>query len=96
MGLLVKRIVKPNAHGLTVEVSEIEGKEEHLLAEFQACQEGLCTCPSEEYDKLESLKVDHSAGKIHLRLSAKSGQTFDKAEIEKCLDHAETTLYPEK
>jgi len=96
MGLLVKRTIKPNAHGLTVEVSEIEGKEEHLLTEFQACQEGLCSCPSDEYDKLESLEVDHSAGKIHLRLSAKSGHTLDKAEIEKCLDHAETTLCPKK
>lgn len=92
----MKRIVRHNADGLTVEVSEIEGKEEHLLTEFQACKEGRCSCPSDEYKKLDSLDIDHLAGKIRLRLSAKSGQAFDKAEIEKCLDHTEMKLYPNK
>jgi hypothetical protein len=81
---------------LTVEVSEIEGKEEHLLTEFLACKEGRCSCPSDEYKKLDSLEIDHLAGTIRLRLSAKSGQAFDKTEIEKCLDHTETKLYPDK
>lgn len=92
----MKRIVRHNADGLTVEVSEIEGKEEHLLTEFQACKEGRCSCPTDEYIKLDSLEIDHLAGKIRLRLNAKSGQAFDKAEIEKCLDHTETKLYPNK
>ncbi len=92
----MKRIVRHNADGLTVEVSEIEGKEELLLTEFQACKEGRCSCPTDEYKKLDSLEIDHLAGKIRLRLNPKSGQAFDKAEIEKCLDHTETKLYPNK
>ena len=92
----MKRTVKSNSDGLTIEISEISEKQEQLLEEFQACQEGRCSCPTDEYEKLESLKVDHSAGKIRVRLSGKSGQAFDKAEIEKCLDHAETKLYPKK
>jgi putative SOS response-associated peptidase YedK len=77
---------------LKVEVSDIEGKEEELLASFQACREGRCACPTDEYQKLESLDIDESAGKISLRLKAKSGRIFDEAEIEKCLDHTKRKL----
>jgi hypothetical protein len=48
----------------------------------------------DEYEELDSPEIDHLAGKTRLRLSAKSGQAFNKAEIEKNLDHAETKLHP--
>lgn len=85
----MKRIIKPNSQGLTIEVSEIEGKQERLLKAFQECREGRCSCPTDEYSKLDSLKVENSTGKISLRLKAKRGQKFNKTEIEKCLDHTD-------
>jgi len=90
----MKRKVKPNPEGLTVEVSDIAGKEEGLLKAFQECRNGCCSCPTDEYLKLDSLEIGHSVGKISLRLKAKTGQELDSAEIERCLDHTEGQLDP--
>lgn len=49
---------------------------------------------SDEYEELDSPEIDLPAGKTRLRLSAKSGQAFNKVEIERNLDHTETKLYP--
>ena len=92
----MKHTIKHDSKGLTVEVSEIAGKEKQLLNEFQACQEGRCACPTDEYAKLDTLAIDKLVGKISLRLTAKSGQVFNEAEIEKCLDHTESKLDPNK
>ena len=92
----MKHVIKPESGMLTVEVSDIEGKEEELLADFQACREGRCACPTDEYQKLESLNIDESAGKVSLRLKGKSGRIFDEAEIEKCLDHTKKKLDPNR
>lgn len=83
-----RRIVK-KTDGLEVEVSAIQGKEDRLLEAFQQCAEGRCSCPTEEYTKLEMLQVEKAPGKITLRLSAKRGQQFDQDEIERCLDYTE-------
>ena len=96
MGFSVKRIIKSDSEGMTIEVSEIAGKEKQLLSEFQACQEGRCACPTDEYTKLNTLEINNSVGKITLRLAGKSGQVFEKAEIEKCLDHTERKLDPDR
>ena len=90
----MKRTIKSNAEGLTIEVSDIAGQEKRLLDEFQACQDGRCTCPTDEYEKLDTLEIHDSEGKIGLRLKAKPGRVFDEAEIEKCLDHAKRKLDP--
>ena len=88
----MKHTIKSNSKGLTIEVSDIAGKEEQLLDEFQACQDGRCECPTDEYKKLDTLKINDSAGKIGLQLKAKSGRVFDEAEIEKCLEHTKRKL----
>ena len=89
-------VIKPDLEGLKVEVSEIAGKKEDLLSEFQACREGCCSCPTDEYAKLDALEIEDQAGKISLRLRAKPGREFDAAEIEKCLDHVQKKLAPNK
>ena len=86
----MKHQIKQDAEGLMVEISGDEVKRDELLAEFQACREGRCTCPTNEYEKLESLKIEAPPGKIRLKLKAKSGQMFEQTEIEKCLEHADS------
>ncbi len=92
----MKHTVTSKSDGLTIEVSEISEQQEQLLAEFQACREGRCSCPTDEYEKLDSLEISARTGKISLRLKAKKGQVFDSREIEKCLDHSESKLHPDK
>lgn len=88
-GGLVKRTVQLSSEGLTIEVSDISGQQEQLLAEFQACQEGRCSCSTKEYEKLDSLNIEAASGTVRLSLKAKSGQVLDESEIQKCLDHTE-------
>ena len=90
----MKRIVKSSSEGLTIEVSDISGQQEQLLAEFQACQEGRCSCPTNEYEKLDSLSIEAVSGEIRLSLKAKSGQVTDGREIQTCLDHTKKKLDP--
>jgi hypothetical protein len=51
------------------------------------CQEGKCDCPSDEYKKLQDLDIKSSANEIVLSLKAKKDKTFDKKEVEKCVDY---------
>jgi len=85
----MKREVTKRADGLEIEVSKVQGKEGQLLEAFQECAEGRCSCPTQEYKKLEELKVEQDAEKITLRLTAKDGEQFDPSEIERCLDYTE-------
>lgn len=90
----MKYHIKTHSDGVTIEVSELKGEVEQLLEAFQKCQEGRCTCPADEYSKLKSLEVEQAEGMINLRLKAKERREFDKAEIEKCLNHTDAQITP--
>jgi hypothetical protein len=45
-----------------IEVTETRGKQEKLLQAFQECQQGRCTCPTEEYSKLDTLQIETKTG----------------------------------
>ena len=87
-GIFVKRIFRFDAEGWSQSLRD-SGERQRLRAEFQACREGRRSCPTDEYEKLDALEVEKSAGKISLRLTAKSRQVFDSVEIQKCLNHDE-------
>lgn len=86
--------IDEDKQGLKIKLTEIEGNEEQLLTEFQKCQQGQCSCPTDEYKKLETMALDHKDGTIEIQLTAKSDQKLDKEEITKCLEH--TTKVSEK
>ena len=77
---------------INIEVSESRGKQDKLLESFQECQEGRCTCPTQEYSKLESLEIEKDEDTICLRLKSKPGSEFDKAEISKCLEYTKNRV----
>jgi len=79
--------IKPTAHGIEIDVTDLEGKKDQLLEAFQECSEGRCTCPTNEYQKLEALEVTDSGDTIQLSLKAKPDEQIDTNEIEKCLEY---------
>ena len=79
--------VKATEHGIEINVTNLEGKKEKLLEAFQDCSEGRCTCPTREYQKVESLEVFDGGDTIQLSVKAKEDQEIETAEIEKCLDY---------
>ena len=68
-------------------MTEVAGAEDRLLEAFGECQAGQCSCPTDEYRKLASMKVEQTDNGIRLRLEARPGEKFDTSEIAACLDY---------
>jgi len=82
--------VKKASDGLEVKVSGVQGNEQQMLDAFQECQQGRCSCPTQEYRKLAGMQVEQNDdGSISLHLKAKEGEDFDASEIERCLEYTE-------
>jgi hypothetical protein len=79
--------IETTEKGLKIEVTDVESKKEQLLEAFQECSEEGCTCPTQEYEKVEKIEISDAEDKIQLSITAKDDQGIDVAEIEKCLDH---------
>ena len=88
----MKHEIKKDSNNVKIEFTDFGDKGNDLLKAFQDCQSGNCSCPTNEYDKLETLEVEKNNGVISLSLKPKEGQDFEKSEIEKCLTHTETKL----
>jgi hypothetical protein len=85
---MTRYTIDQNDDGLTIRVTETGPGADHLLAAFQECQEGLCACPTDEYEKVSTLSVEsEGSDAITLRLVPKPGQRFDESEIDTCLQH---------
>ena len=83
----MKKQIKSKPDGLEIKILEVDSKQDELLQNFQACQEGSCDCPSDEYVKLEKLDIQSSEDEMVLNLTAKKGQTFDKKSVRDCVDY---------
>ena len=80
---------------VNIEVTETKGKQKKLLQAFQECQEGRCTCPTQEYSKLDSLEIEGDEDTIRLKLISKSNVKFDESEIGKCLEYTKGKVLDE-
>jgi hypothetical protein len=77
--------IEENPEGVAIQVTEASGHQRELLDAFQECQSGHCTCPTDEYEKVQSMEIDAAEDEISLRLKAKAGTRFDTDEISACL-----------
>lgn len=88
----MKYRTRPRASGVEIQIDDLGQDENRLLEAFEECRQGRCSCPTDEYTKLEELAVKKDDGSIRLELSAKEGETFDATEIERCLDYTASKL----
>ncbi len=79
--------ITKNEKGIDIDITDVEGKKEELLEAFQECSEGHCTCPTQEYEKMETLEITDTEDSIQLSIKAKEGDEIDAKEIEKCLEY---------
>ena len=73
--------------GMTIELTEVGGEQDELLKAFGECQAGRCSCPTDEYEKVASMKVDAGQEQISIRLEAKPETRFSGKQVSACLDH---------
>lgn len=88
----MKAEITKNAGGLDIDITEVEGKKEELLQAFHECSEGHCTCPTQEYEKMESLEIIDGEDSIELSIKARAGTEIDTGEIEKCLAYTKARV----
>jgi len=79
--------IETTENGIKIEVTQVEDKKTQLLEAFQECSEGRCTCPTQEYQKVENLEITDADDAVQLSITAKDGEQIDVAEIEKCLEY---------
>ncbi len=75
---------------LKVRLDGTTGLQDQLLAALQECQQGRCSCPTTEYEKLDALEIDASTDEIELRLKPKPGVQLAPSEVARCLDYTIT------
>jgi hypothetical protein len=59
------------------------------------CASGSCGCPTNQYDRLESMDVKSGDGNITVRLRPLPGERLDTDEIRACLDYTLTQTQEE-
>jgi len=79
-------------NGIDINITELEGKKKELLDAFNECSEGRCTCPTQEYQKIETLNIIDSEDNIQLSIISRENEVIDTKEIEKCLEHTKNKI----
>lgn len=79
--------ISSNESGLSIELTNVKGNQDRLVAAFDECAAGQCSCPTDEYEKVESMEVAAAPDAISIKLAAKPGTQFDAVEIGRCLDY---------
>jgi hypothetical protein len=91
----MKYKVESNKNEVNIEVSGTKGKQKKLLDAFQECREGHCSCPTQEYSKLDTLEIEHDEDSISLKLKSKPNERLDESEIKKCLEYTKGKVMDE-
>lgn len=81
-----------------IQISNVDTAEEQrqLLDAFQDCQNGTCSCPTNEYQKLEKMEIREGNGLIVLNLKPKVGQELDQSEIARCIEYTKSKVEEKK
>ena len=85
----MKHKINETDSGLDISINIKDDKKKKLLEAFQECQQGCCSCPTEEYKKLESFEITNNDDNIELHLKSKGGAKLDTTKIKKCLAFTE-------
>lgn len=83
----MKYKIESNKNKINIYINSRADERDALLSKFELCQKGQCSCPTDEYKKLKSLKINFINDKLVLYLEAKPNQVFNVNEIKKCLDY---------
>ena len=84
---MTKYTIDADGSSVAIELTEVAGRQAELLEAFGECQEGRCSCPTDEYRKVATIDVQPTGDRIAIRLEAKPGMSLDASEIAACLDY---------
>lgn len=83
----MKYAIRTKPQGLEIKVEGLGDKQQEMLESLQACATGKCSCPTNQYAKLEAIEISPSAESVSIELRAKPGETVRQSDIERCLEY---------
>jgi hypothetical protein len=83
----MKYSVHRSGSSVKITVDGVGSKQTELLKEFSECAEGRCSCPTAQYEKVESMQVTPGEDQLSITLKPKPGKIIDQDDIKKCLEH---------
>lgn len=80
--------IRDKREDVAITVTDVSApQQDAVLAALQECAEGRCSCPTQQYGKVESLKIERSDAGVVVAMKLKAGETIDRSDIERCLDY---------
>ena len=75
--------------GVQIHLAGVGDDRASLLETFGSCADGTCECSTDEYEKVESMRVDAEGDDITIAVRTKSGETIDTSCLSDCMDYAQ-------
>ena len=72
---------------LHIKIDETGKDQAAVLGALKECAEGRCTCPTSQYEKLQSVDIAPGKDSIDIVLTPRAGETIDRQAIDKCLQY---------
>jgi hypothetical protein len=72
---------------LHIKIDETGSDQAAVLSALKECAEGRCTCPTSQYEKLESVDIAPGKDSIDIVLTPRAGETIDRQAIDNCLEY---------
>ena len=90
----MKHDISKKTDSINITITNVGNDKDFILGNLNACKEGNCSCPTNEYEKLENIEisVNELNDNITVNLEPKKDKKIVVSEIKKCLDHIESKL----
>ena len=87
-------IVTEDAAKLHIRIDEVGSRQRQaqLLQALQECKEGRCTCPTNQYERLDAIEITPGDTAIDITLTPKAGESIDRQAIDRCLEYTADKL----
>jgi hypothetical protein len=84
---MMKFNVTEDQGSLKIRIEAAGEKQGQLLQALQECAEGRCTCPSNQYERLQKIEIAPGNGVVEIALVPKEGESIDRTAIDRCLEY---------
>jgi len=79
--------ITQDGEAVEIHVQDTGERAPQVLASLQECQEGRCSCPTDQYDRLASIEVGGGEGELTVHLTPRPGEHLDPDELRACMDY---------
>ena len=90
----MKSNIKTEKDHILINISETGNDRDAILQNLNECKEGKCSCPTNEYEKLNKMDITFNEvnNDIIIELEPKKDESIAISEIENCLDYTASHL----